>query len=77
MNSLGRRLLYLLIEAIELIYLVFLIPFVALAIALEWAKDYQCPTWLRLLLWGAWYLGLFWSLYQLNEWIMAPLPHRP
>jgi hypothetical protein len=77
MNSLGRRLLYLIVEAIELLWLVLLIPFVALAIALEWVKDYQFPTWLRLLLWGAWYLGLLWLFYQLNEWIMAPLPPRP
>jgi hypothetical protein len=77
MNSLGRRLLYLLVETIEFICLISLIPFIALAIALERTKDYQFPTWLRLLLWGGWYLGLFWLFYQLNEWMMAPLPPRP
>jgi hypothetical protein len=44
MNSLGRRLLHLIVEAIEFIWLVLFIPFIAVGIALEQLNDYQFPT---------------------------------
>ena len=73
MNSIKRYIVHFIAEAIGIIYLIAIAPFIALALLFEWLKTYDSkiydsPTWLRLLWGGMQYSFVGWLLYSLHKW---------